>query len=847
MIASLHFSQPAWLLLIPILGVAGWLWRQPGLHHPLRAMSALIFVLLLADPVWRRLTAGVDLWVLADRSASAATALEPNLGEWEKLIADGQGPEDRLWVVDFADSPRVRDDAKSRYFELSRDRTRTALALEHTLGKMDSRRASRLLLLTDGQSTEPLAGLRTRLLEQRVALDYRVALPEVGDDVQVQTFSVPRRVQPGEAFLVEFQVTGRPDGEVPWVMYKNGEKAGEGSVIVRGGKGSARLTDRLKRSGATRYEVRIAPAKDSIPGNNSASAWVEVTGGAGVLLVSLYPDDPVATVLRQQGFTVDLRTDPENLAGTDLTGRSAVLLNNVPAHRLKPDFLESAQFAVTHQGMGFLMAGGRFSFGSGGYFGSPVADILPVSMELREEQRKLAVAMAIVLDRSGSMAAGVAGGRTKMDLANEGTARAIELLGAQDAVSVFAVDSSPHEIVPLTTLGANREKLIESVRRIRSMGGGIFVHTGLKAGWAELQKAKTGAKHLILFADAADAEEPGAYVSLLKEITAAGATVSVIGLGADTDSDANFLKDIAARGNGRIFFNADAAGLPALFEQETVAIARSAFLKEPTALNGMPGWLEIASRPIPWLPSVDGYNLSYLKPGATAGAVTADGESAPLVAYWQRGAGRVAAVSFPLAGEASDAVRAWPGYGDLVQTLVRWAVAGDAPPGTALRTSMDGDELTLDLLYDASWVPRIAESAPKVFLHESSAGVSEKNWERMGPGHFTLRTNLAPGKPISGVVQVGGYVLPFGPVSAALEAEWRTDPARVGELRSLSRATGGVERRDLSSAWETPPGREGRSLRFWLLVLLLIIVPVEIYLWRTQQRFFGIRQNRDEI
>ena len=52
-------------------------------------------------------------------------------------------------------------------------------------------------------------------------------------------------------------------------------------------------------------------------------------------------------------------------------------------------------------------------------------------------------------------------------------------------------------------------------------------------------------------------------------------SVSVIGLGSPTDSDAKFLEDIASRGNGRIFFNADPSQLPALFAQETVAIARS--------------------------------------------------------------------------------------------------------------------------------------------------------------------------------------------------------------------------------------------------------------------------------
>lgn len=76
------------------------------------------------------------------------------------------------------------------------------------------------------------------------------------------------------------------------------------------------------------------------------------------------------------------------------------------------------------------MIGGKYSFASGGYFGSPVEPLLPVSMELKQEHRKLAVALAIVMDRSGSMGMSVSGtSLQKMDLANEGAARAIELLG----------------------------------------------------------------------------------------------------------------------------------------------------------------------------------------------------------------------------------------------------------------------------------------------------------------------------------------------------------------------------------------------------------------------------------
>src|SRR5690606_7454948 len=122
----------------------------------------------------------------------------------------------------------------------------------------------------------------------------------------------------------------------------------------------------------------------------------------------------------------------------------AVIVENVPAGdfgRLKMEQL--AQF-VEDLGGGLLLTGGEKSFGSGGYFNSPLEDVLPVSMELREEHRKTRVAIAIALDRSGSMAVPVAGGKTKMDLANLGTAECVNLLSAGDSVAVIAVDSTPH-------------------------------------------------------------------------------------------------------------------------------------------------------------------------------------------------------------------------------------------------------------------------------------------------------------------------------------------------------------------------------------------------------------------
>ena len=830
-------GAPEWLFLLPALLALGWRRRDLRLHEPLRALALLLLVAVLADPRLRLGGGGLDLWVLVDRSDSAAAAAATQADEVAAILEKSRRGDDRIYYVDYAVDATRRDQGDPE-FRGGTHQTRTGVALALALAQMAPDRGARLLVLTDGYATEPLGDAAEKVLRRGVPLDYRLLGEGTGADFRVGAVDAPARVLPAEAFLVEFSIIGSTDAMVPWEVARDGRIAAQGTAEVRGGRAQVRLTDRLAGSGAVRYEVRILPAQDAHPENNVGGAWVEVAGGPRALLLTNYPDDPLAALLGAQGLTVETVTAPGALTAATLTGARLVVINNVPAHRVAAEFLEALPFFVRDQGGGLLMAGGTNSFGAGGYFSSAVDPLLPVSMELRKEHRKLATAMAIVMDRSGSMAASAGGGQTKMDLANTGAARAIELLGDLDAVSVHAVDTQAHEIVGLAQVGPNRADMAAAVRRVVSSGGGIIVHTGLQAGWDELKRAQAGTRHMILFADANDSRQDlGNYREVADAIAKDGITISVIGMGTEHDRDADILQDVAARGGGRIFFGADPNDLPAIFAQETVSVARSAFIKDPTPAQGTPGWTEIAARAPVWPKEVDGYNLSYLKPEATAAYVTTDEYAAPLVAAWSRGAGRAAAVSFPLGGPNSDRVRAWSGYGDFVQTLTRWLAGENTPPGLALRTAVDGDQLTLDLLYDASWTDRVAQNGPTATLAESTGGRGADNvrqlvWEKIEPGRFRATAPLVPGRRVRGAVRLGSATLPFGPVAGAGAAEWSYDPARLEELRRLSANSGGRERLDLASVWSAPRPIDWRSIRRPLLMAWLGLLLTEAALTR---------------
>ena len=116
-----------------------------------------------------------------------------------------------------------------------------------------------------------------------------------------------------------------------------------------------------------------------------------------------------------------------------------------------------------------MMTGGKNAYGPGGYFRSQLEPIMPVSMELRQEHRKLALAIVVTMDRSGSMAAQASGGRTKMDLANIAAVQVLDLLSPMDELGVIAVDSSSHTIVDLApvndTAGHSKRTFCASIRR----------------------------------------------------------------------------------------------------------------------------------------------------------------------------------------------------------------------------------------------------------------------------------------------------------------------------------------------------------------------------------------------
>ena len=834
------------LLIVPLLFVYWWRGRRAGAGGPFRIGLLVLIALLAAVPLAPIGGRGVDLIVLVDLSHSMPQDSRARALEIIRLAEDQRGPGDRVGIVTYGRTARVerlpQEHGEAGEFVQDVDREGSdlsgAIALAASL--VPRGRPGRLLVLSDGEANSgPTAAAAHDAAVRGLPIDVRPFDRGTAADLAVESIDVPGTIDEREPFQFTASVRTDRSVEADAVLYRNGIEISRSRRTFPAGATQLAFRDVIDSPGVARYRLELAAPDDRVPENNVGSAAVRVEAPATILLVNAdgRPDNLGRALAagKLPVRTIAASAFPKELA--DLQAYRAVVLQNLPADRVGVQGLTNLARFTGELGGGLLVTGGTASFGVGGYFKSPLDAHLPVSMELKNEHRKLSLAMVVALDRSGSMAVQTGDGRTKMDLANLGTCAALETLGPLDEIGVIAVDSAAHTITPLTS-AEGKDAICQQVRGIQSMGGGIFVYTALVTAAQMIQESEKGTRHIVLFADAADAEEPGDYQRLLETLTKVGITVSVIGLGSESDSDAAFLKDIAARGQGRIHFAATADDLPRLFAQEAIMVARSSFVTDPTPARALSDLVLLGEMPAAPFPSVDGYNLTYMRPGATMGVVTEDDYAAPLLAFWHRGLGRVAALTAEMDGKYSGRLNAWPGFQGFAIGVGRWLLGGDPPADSIATIDRQGAQgiVRLELSPDRprGGVKDIPSATAMIVPPDTRGDPLRLTLDWVGEHTLEARFPLERAGIYAGAVQIGrNAVLPLAPLSLPYSPEFEPQPdPRAGRtaLEELARITGGVERTTWSGLFETRGlrNRQVRELVLPFAVLLLLLHVTEV-------------------
>lgn len=842
----MRFLLPQALLLAVPVGL--YLWRMAsvrGVAMGLRCAVAGLLVAALAQPEVILGTAGADLVVVVDRSRSMPAGTDAKALELIQLLDRERRAGDRVGVIGFgreagvelAPSASVRFGGFSRAVDV--EASDLSAALDAALELIPEDRSGRVLIISDGKATgtDPRGAAR-RLAARGIPVDVRVLSREdPAVDLAVIAFEAPSTVAVREPFQLSAVVHSRSAVEGSVTLVRNGHVLLKGNFPFKPGDNLLPLRDLIEESGLAAYELRVNALGDGVVENDIGRAVVSVEGPQRVLVISQRGAGSVfAQTLSNAGVDVKAMT-PGPVNHATLEGMGAVVLENVEASSLGEIGLGALAQYVKHAGGGLLMSGGRRSFGEGGYRKTPIEEVLPVSLEMRQEQRKANIALSLILDCSCSMGATVPDGRTKMKLAGEGAVAALELLNQNDEASVHLVDTEPHELFAMQPV-SNGLPLNEIASGF-SGGGGIFVGVGLETAREQIFRSSKPTRHVVLFSDAMDSEEPGTYRKTLAELRAQNITVSVIGMGRPSDVDADLLREVAALGGGRIYFAEDPVSLPRIFSQETIAVARATFIDSETKTN--PGGdLALLGKPAAGTPVLGGYNLTYLKPQASIGMLSDDENKAPIAAFWPRGAGRVAVFTGEVDGEFTGKLKAWPGARALYEQLVRWTLPPkDAAQGAVVRAVRKGNNLHVTLDFPTGNAS--VDGKPSVLILTGDAKGEPLElplrWEesdRLG-AHFTL-----PGSgTFHPIVQLNGRPLRAPPVTLPYAPEFEPITAAEGRntLLSVAKVAGGVERLSMSGVFaETAESRSSVPLAPWLVALSVVAMLAEV----VTRRFFAV-------
>ncbi|HMI91933.1 MAG TPA: VWA domain-containing protein, partial [Polyangiales bacterium] len=479
--------EPRWLaaaalvLLLPIalLGSLSDLPRaQRAAAVTIRAVLLLLLALALARPALRLDATRVSAVVLVDVSASVS---DQGLAQARALVDRVQrarGDND-LRVVSFARRPHpvALDAAHPAELAIARHAAKDGAesdlqaALQLAYGLFAPGHLRRVLLISDGKQTRgDLLAEAERARRLQVRLDHALIGAGGPPEVALGELTLPETLDVGESFELRARVISSYATHARLRLLQDGIQNGlDGvrDVELNAGENEVVFRSIVRTPGQVGYRLELQPsAADHFRENNVASAAAVVPGRARVLLVDDEPGQlrELAQALSVQDFDVEVRGGsafPRTLA--ELSAFDFVVLSDVPAERVPAASMEAIERYVRDLGGGFMMAGGPHGFGLGGYQGTRMEELLPVRMESERRRDEHSLALALVIDCSGSMSG------QKIELAKDAAKAAAELLGPQDALAVIGFSSEPERVVRMQG-ASNRLRIAQNIGKISAQG-----------------------------------------------------------------------------------------------------------------------------------------------------------------------------------------------------------------------------------------------------------------------------------------------------------------------------------------------------------------------------------------
>ncbi|MEO0448354.1 MAG: VWA domain-containing protein, partial [Verrucomicrobiota bacterium] len=546
------------------------------------------------------------------------------------------------------------------------------------------------------------------------------------------------RIPQGASVEIETWVEASSAGSATLRLFENGVEVERREILLDAGQPQRQT---FLRSPSTqnvftyRATVENYSEPDAIRENNSAATLVDVKGN--LLALFLTDDTKQGRFLRETLAQEDIRLQSRPPKGapirlSELANYDAVILSNVDAEDLPDGFLTSLQSYVEDLGGGLVVIGGPQSFGLGNYERTPLEDLLPVLVESFDEEEDPSSALALILDRSGSMAG------EKLEICKSACIATADLLQEDDYLGVYAFDSTVYPIVPLTPVGSGTA--ITNQISLLSAGGGTNIKPAILAAQAALRDVRAKVKHMIVLTDGETLGQ--GYQALAAECREEGMTISTVAVGAGAQIP--MLQGIAAAGGGRSYVTMDPSTIPRIFTQDTILHTRRLLREDPFVPMLSEAHPIVESWETLRTPPLLGYVWTRQKPAART-LLTAKDED-PLLAHWRVGLGKVTAFT-------SDCTSRWsqlwlssarPSFTRLWAQILRNTARDLQSRNMDLRimSSAEGVTLQVDLLDDAGTRRNDADLqgtlffARETFADEAIRELTQQSLPQTAPGRY---------------------------------------------------------------------------------------------------------------
>ena len=703
---KLDFTNPPALLLLCLVPLALFLARRSlanvsvgrrGISIAARVLLLLLIVLALAGLRLRTTSRDLALIFLVDVSASIAQGNNQDVLDLINREIANAAARDYVGVVAFAREASVelaptRKEALGdwRISEISsnppRDYTNIAAALRLAAALVPEDASPRFVLISDGNENLESSSAEAELLRASGIEVYTHAIGttterrESRGEVAIRDLEVPEKLAEGEAFDLRVTIDSIRDTDATLRVYRNDSVVAERSVhLTASGENVFVLPQRVEHKGFYSYRAEVeAIGSDAFVQNNSREAFAIVEGQPKTLY--LYGDERpslgIVRVLSEGNFAADIRAvaaAPTTLAA--FQNYDLVIFDNVPASPLTTAQMKMVQSYVRDLGGGFVMIGGEQSFGPGGYYKTAIEETLPVSLDVRQKKHLPSLALALVIDKSGSMAG------VKMELTQEAASATVDFLSDRDSVGVIAFDGQPYPVVNITKV-EDKQAIIRQIESIQALGG-TNMYPGLRTAHEWLKASDAQIKHIIVLSDGRS--EDGDFRGIARSIRDAGMTLTAVAVG--DDADIPMMAMLADIGGGRFYAADRPENLPRIFTREASLASRSTIIEEPFAPRLVrPAQ---ATNGIDWAsaPQLGGYVGTAERDSLSSPAITSliSDKDDPVYAVWQYGLGRAAAFTSDAKPRWAAGWMNWPGFGQFWTQAFRDALRREFAGGLAPR------------------------------------------------------------------------------------------------------------------------------------------------------------------